>query len=47
MRLISCSTTAGINSSDWTLSEAVTGHMDFTDHRRSNNSVRTERSGTG
>ena len=47
MRLISCSATAGANSSDRTLSEAVAGRMDFTVHRRGNNSVRTGRSNCG
>ena len=33
-RPISCSVTAGVSSSDRTLSEAVTGHTDFTVHRQ-------------
>ena len=45
--VIGCSVTAGVSSSNRTLSEAVTGRTDLTVHRRGNNSVRTERSGTG
>ena len=45
-RPISCSAAADVNSSDWTLSEAVTGRTNFTVHRRDNNLVRTRHSGT-
>jgi hypothetical protein len=44
-RPINCSAAAGDNSSDRTLSEAVTGRTDFTVHHRGNNSVKTGRSG--
>jgi hypothetical protein len=46
-RPINCSAAAGDNSSDRTLSEAVTGRTDFTVHHRGNNSVRTGRSSCG
>ena len=45
-RLTSCLATSSVSSSDRTLSEAVTGRMDYTVHRRGNNSVRTGRSDT-
>ena len=39
-RLISYSATAGVNNSDRTLSEAVTGRTDFTVHRQRQRSQR-------
>ena len=46
-RLISCSATPGVGSSDRTLSEAVTGRTGDTVHRHDNVFSVTGRNGTG
>ena len=46
MRPIKCQAIVGVDSSDWTLSEAVTGHTDDTVLHHDNVFSMTEHSGT-